>query len=79
MDQKLNELTLEFFGSGQHKISPEQLFNLDEAVFLADEIVIMTSRPGRIRNKIKVDMERPRTRALPRFGELTDFILRELA
>lgn len=53
--------------------------SVDEAVFLADEIVIMTSRPGRIRNKIKVDMERPRTRALPRFGEMTDFILRELA
>lgn len=62
-----------------HKTIVLVTHSVDEAVFLADEIVIMTSRPGRIRNKITVDMERPRTRALPRFGELTDFILRELA
>jgi NitT/TauT family transport system ATP-binding protein len=62
-----------------HKTIVLVTHSVDEAVFLADEIVIMTSRPGRIRNKITVDMKRPRTRALPRFGEMTDFILRELA
>ena len=34
MDQELKKMTLEFFGSGQHKIAPEKLFNLDDAVFL---------------------------------------------
>ncbi|SDU45413.1 ABC transporter ATP-binding protein [Desulfobacula phenolica] len=52
--------------------------SVDEAVFLADEILVMSSRPGRIRKIIRVDMERPRSRANPKFGTLTDDILREL-
>lgn len=52
--------------------------SVDEAVYLADRIVIMASRPGRIRKTLAVDMERPRSRATHRFGELTDLILREL-
>lgn len=49
-----------------------------EAVFLADEILVMSCRPGQIRKTIQVDMERPRSRANPKFGALTDDILREL-
>jgi len=52
--------------------------SVDEAVFLADQIVIMTRRPGRIRKRLHVNLERPRTRAVQKFGELTDFILKEL-
>ncbi|WP_320174898.1 ABC transporter ATP-binding protein [Maridesulfovibrio sp.] len=52
--------------------------SVDEAVYLADRIVIMSSRPGRIRKMLEVDMERPRSRAMPEFGELTDYILKEL-
>ncbi|VFQ46191.1 ABC transporter ATP-binding protein [Desulfoluna butyratoxydans] len=52
--------------------------SVDEAVFLADRIVIMTGSPGRIRNTLDVDLERPRRRSMPRFGELTDHILKEL-
>lgn len=52
--------------------------SVDEAVYLADRIVIMASRPGRIRKTLAVDMKRPRSRATHRFGELTDLILREL-
>ena len=62
-----------------HKTIVLVTHSVDEAVFLADEIVIMTSYPGRIRNKITVEMERPRTRALHRFGEMTDFILKKLS
>lgn len=53
--------------------------SVDEAVFLADQIVIMSSRPGRIQNILSVDMARPRTRADKAFGELTDFILNALS
>ncbi len=52
--------------------------SVDEAIYLADRIVIMSSRPGRIRDIIDVDMQRPRSRAMPQFGKLTDFILKAL-
>ena len=53
--------------------------SVDEAVYLADQIIIMSPRPGRIRKILPVDMARPRTRADKAFGELTDFILGELS
>lgn len=51
---------------------------VDEAVFLADRIVLMSSSPGRICRTFSVDMDRPRKRKDPRFGQLTDTILEEL-
>ena len=51
---------------------------VDEAIFLADRIVLMSSHPGRIRSVYSVDMPRPRKRNEPRFGELTDAILDQL-
>jgi NitT/TauT family transport system ATP-binding protein len=35
--------------------------DIDEAIFLADVIYIMTTRPGRIRTTLRVDIARPRT------------------
>ncbi len=34
--------------------------DLEEAIFLADTVVVMTTRPGRIRMSINVDLPRPR-------------------
>ena len=36
--------------------------DIDEAVYLADRIAIMTPSPGRIGHYVTVDMERPRDR-----------------
>jgi len=36
--------------------------SLDEAVFLADRVILLTTRPGRIKEEIIVDEPRPRTR-----------------
>ncbi len=34
--------------------------NIAEAIFLADQVVVMTPRPGRIAKVIDVSLERPR-------------------
>jgi len=47
--------------------------SIDEAVYMANRVVVMAARPGRIVEDIKVDLPRPRTgsvRTLPRFGEI---------
>ncbi|HAK72436.1 MAG TPA: nitrate ABC transporter ATP-binding protein [Sporomusaceae bacterium] len=49
--------------------------SVDEAVYLADTILVMSRRPGRIMAKITVDMPRPRDRALPKYGQLYADIL----
>ena len=53
--------------------------DIEEAVFLADRIVVMSSHPGRIRAVLDIDLPRPRderVRSHPRFGELSEQIWR---
>jgi len=44
--------------------------DIDEAVYLADRIAIMTPSPGRVGQYVTVDMERPRDRNSARANEL---------
>ena len=48
---------------------------IDEAILLGDEVVVMTARPGRIKEVIAVDLPRPRSQEMvntPAFGALYD-------
>ena len=51
---------------------------VDEAVSLADRILLMSRRNHNILNTYDVDMERPRDRTDPRYGKLTQTLLEAL-
>ncbi|MEM3943412.1 MAG: ABC transporter ATP-binding protein [Thermofilaceae archaeon] len=46
--------------------------SVDEAIFMADRVVILTPRPAKIRGIIEVDLPRPRDRRSPEFQKLED-------
>jgi NitT/TauT family transport system ATP-binding protein len=52
--------------------------SIDEAVLLSDRVVIMGTRPGRVKEIIPINLPRPRQpaeiRALPEFSTLRNFI-----
>ncbi|MDB5641353.1 MAG: transporter permease, partial [Hyphomicrobiales bacterium] len=52
--------------------------DVEEAVFLSDDIYVMASRPGRVIEKMPVDLPRPRDRAIvstPRFVAMKKYCL----
>lgn len=51
--------------------------DIEEAVLLADRVVVMSSHPGRVREVVTIDLPRPRAgtaRTHPRFGVLVEQI-----
>ncbi len=52
---------------------------IDEAVYLADRVLVFTTRPGRLKEEVLIDLPRPRELALkrtPEFVRHTDHIWR---
>ena len=50
---------------------------IDEAIYLADRVVVFSGRPGRVKDSIAVDIERPRpigVKRQARFHALEDRI-----
>lgn len=55
--------------------------SLTEAVYLADEVVVMSARPGRVVDRIEIDLPRPRTYDTlsgPAFAAFRDRIWRHI-
>jgi NitT/TauT family transport system ATP-binding protein len=50
---------------------------IEEAIFLSDRVIVFSARPGRVRDSVAIDIERPRALRLkrePRFHALEDRI-----
>lgn len=52
--------------------------DIDEAVFLSDEIVVLSRRPGRIQKIFEVKLEHPRNREAKEFNDLVSEITQEI-
>jgi NitT/TauT family transport system ATP-binding protein len=65
-----------------HKIPTRAIFivthNIEEAVVLADRIIVLGKNPAHIHADFNVEMAQPRDRKAPRFLELVDAIYRVL-
>jgi len=53
--------------------------NIEEAVFMADRIVLMDKEPGRVVSEVTVELPHPRQRKLPAFLETVDQVYAALA
>lgn len=52
---------------------------IEEAIELADRILILSNRPGRIAGDIRIDLPRPRDKRDPRFNQYVDKVFSSLA
>ncbi|WP_246727672.1 ABC transporter ATP-binding protein [Chelativorans sp. Marseille-P2723] len=47
--------------------------DVDEAIFLADRVVVLASRPGRVKKDIRITLERPRSFEIITDAKFTDY------
>jgi NitT/TauT family transport system ATP-binding protein len=52
--------------------------DIDEAVQMADRVVVLSSRPARIKDILTVDIPHPRNISSPRYLELRDELLKQI-
>jgi NitT/TauT family transport system ATP-binding protein len=59
-----------------HATSVLVTHNITEAILLADRVIVMTPRPGRISDVIEVPFERPRRAEMAKEREFQDLVFR---
>src|SRR6202171_5667878 len=63
---------------GDRKMPTRAVFivthNIEEAVLLADRIIVLGKNPGKIRTDFQVELARPRDRKHPRFEQLVAYV-----
>lgn len=52
--------------------------DIDEAVQLADRVVVLSSRPARVQDVLSIDIPHPRNISSPRYLQLRDELLRQI-
>ncbi|MEP9380742.1 ABC transporter ATP-binding protein [Nocardioides sp. KR10-350] len=57
-----------------HKTSVFVTHQIDEAIYLADLVVVMSARPGRVREVIEIDLPRPRPLSIKRDSRFIDYM-----
>jgi NitT/TauT family transport system ATP-binding protein len=53
--------------------------SVDEAVYLADKVVVMSKSPGRIKKVIDIGIDRPRKRLSPEYVAIVEEILKQIS
>ncbi len=48
--------------------------NIEEAVQLADRVLVLGSNPGHLRGEVRIDLPRPHDRTAPRYKDLVDYL-----
>jgi NitT/TauT family transport system ATP-binding protein len=57
-----------------HKTAMFITHQIDEAIYLSDRVVVMTARPGRIREVIPIDLPRPRALTVKREPAFIEYL-----
>ena len=65
-----------------HDDRPTMLFvthDIDEALMLADRVIVLLGRPGRIRRDERIELPRPRRRGDPRLARWRERLFDDLS
>ena len=52
--------------------------NIEEAVYLAEKCMILTNKPAKVKETVKIDMPHPRDIASKKFVELREYITKQI-